>query len=209
MPDRTSRRAGARHWDRAYEGRGVAGLSWYQPYPSVSIDLIHRLAVPHHAAVVDVGGGASTLVDTLVAEGFTDVTVLDISGAALEAVRSRLGLDARVTFAHEDLLSWSPPRPFDVWHDRAVFHFLVDEPSRRAYLSKLQDAIVPGGLVILATFAPDGPERCSGLPVARYSPEDLSGVLGPGYGVVEQVREEHVTPAGVVQPFTWLAARRR
>jgi SAM-dependent methyltransferase len=202
-------RPGAVHWDSAYQDRGASGLSWYQPYPSVSLDLIHRLGVPRDAAIVDVGGGASTFVDALVAEGFTDLTLLDISAAALDTVRARLSAQAGVGFVHEDLSSWSPPRHFDLWHDRAVFHFLVDEPSRRRYLSTLRRAVAPGGLVVMATFASDGPRSCSGLPVARYSPAALSDAIGPDFVLVEQAREEHVTPAGVVQPFTWVAARRR
>ena len=197
------------HWDAAYGDRGVAEVSWFQPAATVSLALIGRLGIPRRAAVVDVGGGASVLVDGLVAQGFTDVSVLDVSGSALEAVHTRIGPHPGVVLIHADVLTWEPPRRFALWHDRAVFHFLVDARARAAYLATLDDALEPGGSVIVATFAPAGPEYCSGLPVARYGPDELAEALGAGFAVVEVLEEDHVTPAGVTQPFTWLAARRR
>ncbi len=154
------------------------------------------------------GGGSSFLVDMLVGEGRRDVTVLDHSGVALDTVRARTGADPRVSLVQGNLLEWTPPRRYDLWHDRAVFHFLVEPGERAGYLERLQVALRPGGTVILATFAPDGPASCSGLPVARYSPADLVAVLGPGFRVIEAFREEHVTPTGVTQPFSWVATRR-
>jgi SAM-dependent methyltransferase len=196
----------SRHWDAVYGGRTPAGVSWYQPQPSVSLDLIEVLGLPLDTAVLDVGGGASTLVDVLVERGFSDVSVLDVSATALELARRRLGAASSVHWLHEDLLVWQPARRYGLWHDRAVFHFLVEPEQSGRYLDLLREAVHPGGYVILATFAPDGPQSCSGLPVARYGADDLARVLD-GFEVVATRGEQHTTPAGVVQPFTWMAAR--
>ena len=197
----------AQHWDAAYDSRGANAVSWFQPMATVSIELIERLDISRDVAVIDIGGGASLLVDALVDRGFGDLSVLDISKAALEAARARLNPSVSVALLYEDLLAWKPERRFDVWHDRAVFHFLVDASDRETYVKTLHSALRPGGTVIMATFAEDGPEFCSGLPVARYSPAGLAEVLGPEFKVVEQFREEHVTPAEVTQPFTWVVFR--
>jgi hypothetical protein len=197
-----------RHWDAAYLSRGHAGVSWFQPAATVSVALIRHLAVPKEAAIIDIGGGASHLVDALVTDGFSDVTVLDISSVALGTLRERLDEAAPVTLVHADLLSWKPTRQFDVWHDRAVFHFLVDKDARKRYLEAFHLALRSGGTAIVGTFASDGPEYCSGLPVARYTPDELSSALGDDLVVVAEKREQHITPAGVTQPFTWVAARR-
>jgi SAM-dependent methyltransferase len=197
----------ADHWDSAYRDRGVAGVSWFQSEPALSLELIERLGVAPDAAVMDVGGGASSLVDHLVDRGFTDISVLDISQAALEDARLRVGEIAAVRWLHEDLLSWNPARRYGLWHDRAVFHFLTEEADRDRYLDCLGSGIEPGGGLIIATFAEDGPEYCSGLRVARYSAQDLLNLLGPEFQAVAVRRELHMTPGGVVQPFTWVAAR--
>jgi SAM-dependent methyltransferase len=198
----------ALHWDTAYRSRAVDELSWFQSSPTISFELIHCLSVGPGAAVIDVGGGASILVDLLADDGFTDLTVLDISESALAAVRKRLGGSSSVRLLCQDLVTWHPEQQFDLWHDRAVFHFLVDEAGRDAYLETLRQALRPDGALVMATFADDGPDRCSGLPVARYSPDDLRDQLGVAFEIVETRREEHMTPSGVVQPFTWLAAKR-
>lgn len=192
-------------WDRRYSGAGATGVSWYQPEPAMSLALIDRLRVPKGAPVVDVGGGASLLVDRLVARGYTDLTVLDVSSTALEIARRRLGDTAPVRWLHEDLLSWQPERRYALWHDRAVFHFLTDAAERAKYLSIVRQTLGDSGALIIATFASDGPERCSGLPVARYDAEGLERLLD-GFTVVESSREEHMTPGGTLQPFTWIAA---
>jgi SAM-dependent methyltransferase len=202
-------RADGSHWDAAYREHGSSGVSWYQPTPAVSVELIHRLAIPGDAAVLDVGGGASSLADALLAEGFCDITVLDISTEGLKALRERLGTNLAVDLVHADVLEWRPDRSFDLWHDRAVLHFLVDKGARCRYLEKMREAIRPGGHVVIGAFATDGPPSCSGLPVARYSASALAGLLGMDFDVVEQRSEAHVTPAGTVQPFTWVAARLR
>ena len=197
----------AEHWNAAYKARGVTEVSWFQTEPTISLELIEILGVARDAAVIDIGGGASSLVDHLVEQGFNDLSVLDISETALGVARQRLAPSARVSWLHQDLLSWRPSRRFELWHDRAVFHFLVREEDRHAYLDRLRAAIAPGGALILATFAEDGPEYCSGLPVARYSAVDLGSVLGEGFALVETRREVHITPGGTTQPFTWVAAR--
>lgn len=205
----TTRRGSETHWDAAYRDRGTAGVSWFQAAPAASVELIHALDIPTDAAVLDVGGGASTLADALLAEGFSDLSVLDVSAVALGALRQRLGSDAGVALIHSDLLTWEPERSFDLWHDRAVFHFFVEDGARRRYLDRLHQALRVGGHVIVGAFAADGPQRCSGLPVARYTPEALSEALGPDVDVLVHTREEHVTPTGAMQPLTWLAARLR
>jgi SAM-dependent methyltransferase len=198
------------HWDAVYAGRAETTLSWYQRSPVVSLELIESLGLPAEAAVLDVGAGSSSLVDALLARGFSDVSVLDISAAALEVARARLGADVagRVHWLSADLLDWTPPRAYALWHDRALFHFLVAEADRRRYLEVLRVAVPAGGHAILGTFGEDGPERCSGLPVVRYSAEALAAALGDDFVVRTTRREEHRTPAGVVQPFSWVAATR-
>lgn len=199
----------AEHWDAAYRTRTADEVSWFQAEPATSLELISRADADPDAPIVDVGGGASTLVDRLLDAGRCDVTVLDVSGEALAVSRARLGDRAgAVSWVVADLLDWTPPRRYDVWHDRAVFHFLTDPADRRRYRDALCSALAPGGVAVLATFAPDGPQQCSGLRTARYGPDELIEELGPGWEREDARREEHVTPAGVVQPFTWVVARR-
>jgi SAM-dependent methyltransferase len=197
------------HWDAAYQERGFTGVSWYQATPTVSLELIRGLGLPADAAILDVGGGASGLAEALAAEGFSDLTVLDVSSVALGELRRRLGPDAAVTLVHTDVLAWKPQRPVDLWHDRAVLHFLADQQDRDAYLERLRVALRPAGHVVVGTFSADGPERCSGLPVVRYAPDELADLLGPRFEVRSTRREEHVTPAGATQAFTWVVARYR
>jgi len=174
------------------------------------MDLIdHVLQVDRAEPVIDLGGGASVLADNLLHAGFSDLTVLDISETALREGRTRVGEAAPVNWLHEDILSWRPLKQFALWHDRAVFHFLTEATDRDAYLRTLRRALGRRGAVVIATFAVDGPETCSALPVVRYSPHDLTETLGPTFEVVEFRREEHTTPTGAIQPFTWVAARRR
>lgn len=196
------------HWDAVYRDCTPDQVSWYQAQPEPSLRLI-RQAVPSTASVLEVGGGASTLVDDLLASGFR-LTVLDLSGVALAAARSRLGAAAeRVTWIEGDVLEVSLPREgVDLWHDRAVFHFLTDGRDRHRYVQQLRHALSPDGHVVIATFAPDGPSRCSGLAVARYSPEALHSELGAEFHLVTSVRQEHRTPAGGAQAFTYCLFRR-
>ena len=198
----------ATHWEAVYESNSPDAVSWYQSEPTVSLELIDALGVSPNAAVIDVGSGASILVDRLLTRGFTDMSVLDISEAALRTSRHRVGEDAaEVHWIVGDLLAWEPPRRYDLWHDRAVLHFLIGSDVA-IYRATVEWAVAPGGSVILATFAPDGPECCSGLPVTRYSTAELAAVLGDGFEVVVHRREAHRTPGGAEQPFTWIAARR-
>jgi trans-aconitate methyltransferase len=192
------------HWLDLYAHRAVTAVSWYQQNPASSIELIRATRARTDSSIVDVGGGASTLVDRLLDEGYRDVTVLDIAEAALASARSRLRhRGIHVSWIVADLLCWQPDRQYQIWHDRAVFHFLTDAADRQRYRSVLHRALTPGGHVIIGTFAADGPTHCSGLPTARYSAASLAAEF-PGYRVLRQREEQHVTPSQTVQPFTWL-----
>jgi SAM-dependent methyltransferase len=199
----------AGHWTEIYRSTDEASVSWFQPVPTQSLAILDELGVDPTCSVVDVGAGASRLVDELVARGFTDVTVLDVSATGLDQARTRLGdRAAGVEWVVHDLLSWAPSRTFDVWHDRAVFHFLTTAHEVQSYLGVLGDALGPRGLIGLGTFAADGPTHCSGLPVSRYTPDELGAVFGPGFDRLGAWREVHRTPTGAVQAFTWVALRR-
>ena len=198
----------AQHWDAAY-ALGETTRSWYQERAQQSVEMLDRCGVATSDSLVDVGGGASVLVDDLLGLGFVDVTVLDISGAALDVARTRLGASSTsVTWLTENLLDWQPMRTFDVWHDRAVLHFLTEQEDRSRYCAVLDAATEPGSVAVIATFAPDGPERCSGLPVRRYDIDDLQALLGSRWSLASNDREAHTTPSGGDQPFTWAAFRR-
>jgi SAM-dependent methyltransferase len=200
---------GAGTWDRTYATRSNAELSWYQREPDTSVRLIESVACGPSSAIVDVGSGTSYLVDRLLALGFVDLTVLDVAERALEQVRTRLGGHAhRVTFVHHDVITWEPDREYDVMHDRAVFHFVTDADQCARYASVAARVVRRGGAVVIATFAEDGPTHCSGFPVSRYSSDELAGRFSAAFSLVAHEREDHVTPAGVVQPFTWAVLRR-
>lgn len=191
-----------RHWENVYGKKAEHEVSWFQAEPATSLALMARCGVEKNAAVIDVGGGESRLVDRLLDGGYTDVTVLDLSARALDVTRERLGPRANgVQWIVADITAWTPPRRYRLWHDRAVLHFLADAGDRRAYVRALLAALEPGGWAIVASFALDGPERCSGLPVVRYSPETLAAELGGELRLVESVREEHRTPGGAIQRF--------
>jgi hypothetical protein len=195
------------HWESVYDRNQSDAVSWYQAEPIVSLELLESLGISADAGVIDVGGGASVLVDELLRRGFVDLNVLDISAAALQASRERVGDDTRVNWIAHDLLTWRPTRRYDLWHDRAVFHFLSGDEVQ-IYRDLVLRAVIPGGYVVMATFAPDGPERCSGLPVTRYDADQLIEMLGNGFELVDQRHEAHTTPSGAIQPFTWIVARR-
>ena len=200
--------AQARHWNSTYEARGAQGVSWYQAEPVISLELVDALDISLDAPVIDIGGGASSFARSLMGRGFSDVTVLDISRTAL-TLSAREHAAAGITMVEADALGWDPDRHYGVWHDRATFHFLVAERDRATYIRTLEAALAPGGIAIIATFAQDAPPTCSGLPVVRYSEKGLADVLGPLFEVLETTREEHRTPRGALQPFTWVAARNR
>lgn len=196
------------HWEGVYTTKSADSVSWFQPSPEPSLKAIEALGVAPPARIVDVGGGASTLVDTLVDDGF-QITVLDIAEQALAIARDRLGRNTnKVDWQVADITRWQPTGQYELWHDRAVFHFLTDAGDRQRYLSVLNAALAPGGAAIFATFAEDGPQQCSGLPVRRYSAELLASELGSGFTLLHQMHETHHTPWGSEQSFTWGAFRR-
>lgn len=185
------------------------GMSWYQPEPTVSLGLVESSGVSPAAPFVEIGGGASTLVDRLLEKGRTDLTVLDISARALDRARERLGADAdKVAWVVGDALRPPFERRFTFWHDRAFFHFLTKAADRAAYLAALRRHLGPDGWVVIATFAPDGPETCSGLPVRRYDAEALAKEIGTGFEPVTALGEVHTTPWGTKQPFQYVLFRR-
>ena len=199
----------ASHWDDAYAA-GETTRSWFQQHPGMSLRMFDAAGVQADASVIDVGGGASPLAGALLARGFRDVTVLDISAAGMQYARRRLGPQAaQVHWLTADVRTWQPPRRYAVWHDRAVFHFLISAEDRAQYLGVLEHATEPDAVAVFGCFAPDGPQYCSGLPVARYGAQDLAGELGSRWTLIAQDREEHRTPAGATQPFTWAALRRQ
>jgi ubiquinone/menaquinone biosynthesis C-methylase UbiE len=197
------------HWERIYQTKASTEVSWYQPEARLSLGLIGRVAPKLDDPVLDVGGGASTLVDGLLAEGYREVTVLDLAAAALGRAQERLGeRAARVRWIVADALEVPlPAASCAVWHDRAVFHFLTDARDRARYVAQVQRVVRPGGHVIVASFDPEGPARCSGLEVVRYSPDDLHAEFGSAFRLLESTKEDHRTPAGVVQPFVYCLCR--
>ena len=202
-----------RHWSAVYEQKAVDAVSWYQAAPGVDLAMIRAAALPAGARVIDVGGGASMLVDALLDDGL-EPTVLDIAAPALAATRARLGDRAsRARFVVADATAWTPDAAYALWHDRAVFHFLVDEPAREAYGRALAAALAPAGHVVVGTFAPDGPERCSGLPVRRWGPDELAAELSRASGrdleKVQTATERHRTPWGSEQSFAFVHLRDR
>jgi ubiquinone/menaquinone biosynthesis C-methylase UbiE len=197
------------HWQHVYVERDPVNLSWHQGEPTRSLALIEQASVSPEAAILDAGGGTSSLAGVLVRLGYRNITVADISAAALARARADLGEAAtQVEFVVADLRAHEFPRHYDLWHDRAVFHFMLAEPDRDAYLGTLRRTVEPGGHVILATFGPDGPTRCSGLPVRCYGAPELLAVLGPEFKLITSELEDHSTPSGVIQQFLWTHWRR-
>lgn len=198
------------HWNDVYRNKSETEVSWFQEVPERSLALVRAAAGDASAPILDVGGGASRLIDALARLGYEDLTVLDIAEAGLQRAKTRLGdLAGHVSWRVADITAWKPDRRWQVWHDRAVFHFLTDAPAQDAYIAALEQATAPGATVIMASFALDGPERCSGLPVQRYSAETLAARLGDNFRLVDQAREEHRTPWGSVQKFQYAVLRRR
>ncbi len=192
----------AEHWNQMYSTRQEQELSWFEEAPAISLELLLMPRLDIQAPVLDVGGGSSRLVDALLDRGFIQPAVLDISAAALEKSKKRLASRAsRVRWIVADITRWEPDRQYMAWHDRAVFHFLATEEQRAAYRSALERALPPGATAVIGTFALDGPERCSGLPVRRYSPESLAAELGPGFTCTAVRSVDHATPTGKVQHF--------
>jgi len=198
------------HWEQVYTAKPSDSVSWFQEHAYISLRLIHNTGLGKDAAIIDIGGGASKLVDDLEAEGYTDLTVLDLSSIAIAVAKQRLG-------RHADAIHWMvgditraefPIHRFDIWHDRAVFHFLTDPSDRHAYVERVMKAVKLGGHVIVATFAEDGPDKCSGLPVMRYNPEALHDEFGDSFLLVEHQKEAHHTPSGALQQFVYCYCRK-
>jgi len=192
------------HWNTVYHTRSERDVSWFETLPEVSLRLMEAAGLSSETCVIDVGGGDSHLVDALVARGLDCLAVLDVAGAALDRARTRLGAKASVPIWIEaDVTGEWSLKPIDIWHDRAVFHFLTDPEDRTRYGAHLRQTLKVGGTAIVATFAPDGPEKCSGLPVVRYSPAALSQELGSDLSLVETVAHTHTTPWGATQSFQY------
>jgi ubiquinone/menaquinone biosynthesis C-methylase UbiE len=197
------------HWEDVYRRKGPGELSWYRPHLDRSLHFIEKAGLPPTAAILDVGGGASTLVDDLLARGYTDITVLDVAESAISRAKERLGeRGARVTWIVGDVTELAlPEHRFDFWHDRAVFHFLMGEAARRRYVEAVRRALKPNGHIVVATFGPAGPDHCSGLPVIRYSAEGIHGEFGDQFRKVGSESEIHHTPWGTEQEFVYCYCR--
>ena len=197
------------HWQKVYKEKGEYRVSWFQERPGISLELIEAVGAKPNSAIIDIGGGASRLVDVLVRKGYRDLTVLDLSDDAIAITRSRLAERAgTVKWLVTDVTEWEPSRHYDLWHDRAAFHFLTNAADRAAYLDRLIRAVRPGGHAIIGTFAIDGPERCSGLPVVRYDATALSAALGRAFALIATRRHDHTTPTGAIQQFLFSVFRR-
>lgn len=194
------------HWQAVYAAKRPEEVSWHQPLPEPSLEALDRLGVGSQASLIDVGGGASALAAELAARGWRDVTVLDIAAAAIDEPGNA---GEAVRWIEADILAWRPDRAYDVWHDRALFHFLVEPDERARYIEALRAATHEASLVIIAAFALDGPETCSGLPVRRYDAERMAAELGDGFALIEAWNQAHVTPWGATQSFQWCAFSRR
>ena len=198
------------HWDSVYRTTAPDAVSWYQPRPALSLQLIGHTGLGKGEAIIDVGGGASVLVDHLLEAGYSRVAVLDISNTALSHARERLGARAPlVEWIEADVTAFAPPHLFALWHDRAVFHFLTDPSDRRKYVDALERALAPTGHLIMVTFAVTGPQKCSGLDVCRYDPDSIRREMGDEFRLLEHLDETHRTPSGAAQAFTYFRFQRR
>lgn len=199
MPDAASRQ---RHWDTVYTSKAATDVSWYEAHPAKSLELIRAAGAAPGDAIIDIGGGASFLVEALMAAGYCDLTVLDVSAAVLQQLRERLGARAAaVKLLQQDITLFVPARRYALWHDRAVFHFLIEPQQRQRYVEVVRQALLPLGQVIISGFGPDGPEKCSGLQVARYDAASLAAQLGAGFALLDSSLSMHRTPGGSEQQF--------
>ena len=196
------------HWEKVYTTKTETEVSWYQPHSLRSLELISTAAPDPAAAIVDIGGGASRLVDDLLARGYSDLTVLDVSDAALAKSRLRLGSEAgKVAWVAADITAWHPSRTYDVWHDRAVFHFLTDPQARSRYVDAARKSLRPGAHIVVATFGPHGPKKCSGLEVMRFTPDAIHREFGDDFAKIADSTEIHSTPWGAEQEFVYCYCR--
>ncbi len=198
-----------KHWDDIYSHKSESQLSWHQENPSISLELLREAGLNSTSSLIDIGGGTSRVIDCLVEQGLSDLSVLDLSQIALNAARQRLGERGEmVNWIVADITVWSPTRDYDFWHDRAVFHFLVNPQDRGAYIDRLAQCVRPGGHAVIATFALDGPRTCSGLPIVRYSPRSLADALGPDFELLTHRIRIHRTPSGSPQSFQFSLLRK-
>jgi SAM-dependent methyltransferase len=196
-------------WDQVYASKPDDSVSWFEGRPDVSIALI-AAATTARGAAIDIGGGASRMPEALLDLGFADIACLDVSATALAVARQRLGdRAARIRWIAADVTAWTPDRHYDVWHDRAAFHFLTDAADQARYAAGLRQALAPGGVAIIGSFAPDGPERCSGLPVVRHDAASIAAILGDDFKLLTEQRHDHRTPAGAIQAFRFSSFRKR
>ncbi|MDB5615631.1 MAG: methyltransferase type 12 protein [Devosia sp.] len=189
------------HWENVYTTKGETEVSWYEDKPELSLELLRKAGLTPSMSIIDIGGGASRLVDALAAAGQAHLSVLDLSAAALGTAKSRLENSERVQWFVSDVTAWTPDQEYDLWHDRAAFHFLTTEEDQQAYVQVLSSALKHGGRAVIGTFAPNGPEKCSGLPIVRYDANTLQLVLGKQFRLSNTRRHEHATPWGSVQKF--------
>lgn len=197
------------HWDNVFTSKPDDAVSWFQRRPETSLRLIRACHLPKEASILDVGAGASRLPDALLDEGFVNVHVLDVSAAALARTRARLGERGNpVRFIVADIAGWEPDVTIDLWHDRAVLHFLTEPQDRAAYAGALRRTVRPDGFVVISGFAPSGPERCSGLPVVRASQDAIATLLGPDFALLDAFEEDHETPAVRQQRFVFTRFQR-
>ncbi len=194
-----------RHWEKVYDTKAPEAVSWYAPHLETSLNLIHQASTDKSSAIIDIGGGESTLVDDLLFEGYEDISVLDISQKAIDVARARIGERADTVhwYCADITQATLPQNYFDVWHDRAVFHFLTEEAQRASYVEQVMRSVKHGGYVIMSTFGPEGPEKCSGLDVVRYDSENLHEQFGKTFKLIKSSTELHQTPMGATQQFLY------
>lgn len=198
------------HWEKVFETKTDSEKSWFQPYPETSVQFIKELNIPKEAAIIDVGGGDSYLVDALVQDGYKDITVLDISAKALQNAQKRLGKNAgKIKWIESDVLHFHPSQKYDCWHDRAVFHFVTDSQEISNYKDQIADAVKEEGKLIVGTFSEKGPEKCSGLPVHRYSQQQLADTLSGNFRKIKCIEEIHETPFKTTQSFTFCSFQKK
>lgn len=192
------------HWENIYTTKPLTDVSWYQPRPTTSLDYIGALGLPQNAPIIDVGGGDSFLVDHLLELGYSDITVLDISNASLQRAQKRLGLQAeQIQWVESDITSFQPSKDYQLWHDRAAFHFLTNEEDVRSYLENVKRAVPIGGYVIVGTFSENGPTRCSGIEIRQYSIDQLTATFGDEFKLINSSVVDHATPFDTIQNFTF------
>lgn len=209
MSKRAGRSDKSSHWEQVYQTNHPQTVSWFQQEPTISIQLVQNSGVKKTDPIIDVGGGASTLVDCLASRGYTNLTVLDISSAAIGLSRERMGAaSSRIAWYTADITSFEPPNVYSLWHDRAVFHFLTKRLEQKKYVEVLKRSVPTNGHVIIATFSVGGPEKCSGLEVVQYDASKLLAVLGDGFQLIEEVGEIHLTPQGREQKFSYFRMMR-